>query len=191
MKVTTIHPGYALIAGIALALGACIIIDEKPKSSPRLAEAAGPEDDASDTVQPSPVREAEQEVESSKRMAEVPPLEITRVLRGPWRPYDDPAGIGAEILLNREPMTREEVLSVVREIVIDELDVVSVTVWASEDAFAEEKAGTYGPAWRRGLIAVVQRNRTHRGRAFFGVSRIAWLQEVGDLSYLFGTAEKF
>ena len=168
-----------------------------PASSTGMPESTAEPVDVQDSVDPQAVTSPPPAVSTTRPSEEKrpgaalpPPLEVVEILRGPWRPYDDPNGFGAEVLLNREPRSAEEVVLLMREYIGDR-DVASVTLFTSREAFTQNQANEFGEAWRRGMIAAAVRQRSHPGRAFYGMSRINWLQEVGPLSGLMGQATDF
>ncbi|GEM_PF-3402154 len=106
-----------------------------------------------------------------------------------WRPNDNPAALGLEVLIDEEEATYENIIQMVRELG-SEAQIALIRVFQDEAAWRESRTTSHTEIYERGYLAFYIKNRTSSG-AYSGLHEIRWFQQEGQLEELEGTTTVF
>ncbi|TVR17472.1 MAG: hypothetical protein EA391_04720 [Balneolaceae bacterium] len=106
-----------------------------------------------------------------------------------WRPNDNPAALGLEVLIDEEEATYENIIQMVRELGSD-AQIALIRVFQDEAAWRESRTTNHTEIYERGYLAFYIQNRTNSG-AYRGLHEIRWFQQEGQLEELEGTTTQF
>ncbi len=106
-----------------------------------------------------------------------------------WRPNDNPAALGLEVLIDEEDAIYENIIQMVRELGSN-AQVAFIRVYQDEEAWRESRTSNYSEIYDRGYLAFYIKNRTTTG-AYSGLHEIRWFQQEGELEELAETTTNF
>lgn len=118
---------------------------------------------------------------------DVDTIEFT-VLRQ-WRPNDNRAALGLEVLIGEEDAIYENIIQMVRELGSN-AQIALIRVFQDEQAWRESRTSNFTEIYDRGYLAFYIKNRTLSG-AYSGLHEIRWFQQDGQLEELNGTTTTF
>ncbi|MCC5942723.1 MAG: hypothetical protein JJU37_14370 [Balneolaceae bacterium] len=106
-----------------------------------------------------------------------------------WRPNDNPAALGLEVLIGEEGAVYENIIQMVRELGSN-AQISLIRVFQDEQAWRESRTSNFTEIYDRGYLAFYIKNRTGSG-AYSGLHEIRWFQQEGELEELNGTTTTF
>ncbi len=106
-----------------------------------------------------------------------------------WRPNDNPAALGLEVLIDEDDAIYENIIQMVRELGSN-AQISFIRVFQDEAAWRESRTSNFSEIYDRGYLAFYIKNRTGSG-AYSGLHEIRWFQQEGQLEELNGTTITF
>lgn len=104
-----------------------------------------------------------------------------------WQPDKENDAIGMDILIDKKYATKDKIIELIKQIVNEDVEKANILVFTTKNAWEEGQRGSgFTSDYKKSYIAFYVKNNSSDG-AYSGFNEIRWMQEIGELSNLYGT----